>query len=215
MKFSTLLEKQSFLVEIGQYDLVFKIKEDFEPTPEMISEFIKRRTSLITPLRDFRKSQTQKSNWVKNKASYMSGIKKFHKSTAGKRMHRNLGRFLATRLTKPKLINQPKESLDTSFSLMEISEILKTISSYKTHLYIELDYFRPAVEQLVLEEMIFDFVPMLSSINEKILSYKELSDDDYKFLTELCPRDDIEISIKELVPGITEEAILELLPIGE
>ncbi len=199
MKFSTLLEKQSFLVEIGEYDLVFKIKEDFEPSNEMIAEFIKRRTSLITPLRDFRKSQTQKSNWVKNKASYMSGIKKFHKSTAGKRMHRNLGRFLATRITRPKEV---KENLDISFSLMDISEILKTISSYKTHLYIELDYYRPAVEQLVLEEMIFDFVPILSAINEKILSCKELSDEDYSFLTDLCPPDDLKASIEEATKEI-------------
>jgi len=199
LKFSTLLEKQSFLVEIGEYDLVFKIKEDFEPSNEMIAEFIKRRTSLITPLRDFRKSQTQKSNWVKNKASYMSGIKKFHKSTAGKRMHRNLGRFLATRITRPKEV---KENLDISFSLMDISEILKTISSYKTHLYIELDYYRPAVEQLVLEEMIFDFVPILSAINEKILSCKELSDEDYSFLTDLCPPDDLKASIEEATKEI-------------
>jgi hypothetical protein len=199
MKFSSLLEKQLFLVEINRFDLLSIINEDYVPEQELIDEFIKRRSGIISPIRDFRKSQAQKKNWREKRPEYMKAIKKFHKSTEGKKMHRNLGRFLATRLTRDKDVNEKIQ--DLSIQLLNISEILKTISSYKTHLYIELEYYKSPMEQLILEELIFETTDILSNINETLLNFKELNDTQLDFLIFIVPK---EILIRQLKESNSE-----------
>ena len=62
-------------------------------------EFIKKRRGLVSRLKDMQKSGKTKAQWRTGRWKIMRGIKRFHRSTEGKRFHRQLGRFLATRDT--------------------------------------------------------------------------------------------------------------------
>lgn len=72
-----------------------KLFEDEQPGES--SSFVKHRKMIVPMLKDFRKSQQTKHNWRTNKNSMLKGIKKWHSDPEGKKFHRQLGRFLATR----------------------------------------------------------------------------------------------------------------------
>jgi len=177
MKFLNDVDAQMFLVEIGQIKNLSGITKAFVPTEEMIESFISKRTGLVTKLKDHRKSQDAKAQWRKNKHSMMKGIKTFHKSTEGKRFHRNLGTFLATRFSGSKKDNK----------VSEMCEFLKSLSSAKTHMLIELTYYHSIEEQVELESLVFDYAqPLFRSIEEKVIYGSELDGDEEEFLKDVC-----------------------------
>jgi hypothetical protein len=108
----------------------------------------------------------------------MKGIKRFHKSTKGKRFHRNLGRYLATKMGKliPDRLSKDKE---------EKMEALKALSSIITHLYIEEEYFHPLSEAISFNELFNIAIPYLRHIECCILENIELDDTDVDFLKTL------------------------------
>ncbi len=150
LKFKTIEDLQMFLIDIGKLDQVFKVDEKYTPEETDIDEWIKFRGSIIGKLKDFRKSQDQKSNWRKYRSNYMRGIRDFHKSTAGKKMHRNLARFLTTR------INNESLGLD----IYALRETLQSFSSFPTHLFIEMGYYKTVEDQLFYEEFIDEAIPV-------------------------------------------------------
>lgn len=172
MKFLDITDIHFFLIEIGQTDLIPSVTEGFSPSEEQIKLFIKKRDKINKALVDKEKSNNTKSLWRSNRAKMMKGIKRFHKSTKGKRFHRAMSRFM---------INNPQENL----TIFQKAEISKAISSVKTHLYIELEYYQPIFERIETEQLVVSTVPVLNRIESKIFDDKNLSDNDIEMLYSL------------------------------
>lgn len=146
MKFKTELDQNKFNLELQSSGL------------SDVSEFIKSRKTSIKHHVDFRKSQNSKAAWRRNRYKMMKGIKSWHSSTKGKKFHRQLGRFLATRLVE-------------GFELqIDRYELLKAITSVRTHLYIEGEYFRPLDEDVEFELLLEYSLPILKVIEDKIFN---------------------------------------------
>jgi hypothetical protein len=172
LKFRDKIHRSLFLADTGRLDLMDESLE----IPEEVSEaFIKRRKKLVFGLKDFRRSQDAKASWRKNRYKILKGIKSWHKSTAGKRFHRNLGRFLSTRIFRPK-----NESFDKY-------ETLKAVSSLRTHLYIEGEYYSSLDEQVDYERFVEYAQPLLIDTEVKLLEdrVEEITEDEIELLFRL------------------------------
>lgn len=181
MIFKTREDAQHFLIEIGQTHRVGTLKDkDYKPTPEEMTSFIKSRGSIVPKLKSFRKSQDGKENWRKNRYSMMAGIKKWHGSTEGKRFHRALGRYNATHDYK----REPKESF-TESHFHEFVETLKALSSLRTHLFIELDYYHPLNEQVDLEILVEESHPVIQRLEERLFTCRPVAEDDLDLMIRL------------------------------
>lgn len=180
-KFRQDEDAQAFLVEIGIFENISEIKKEYEPTEEQVEKFIKSRSGYSGGSKDQDKSNTQKKNWRKNKGKIKRGIKAFHKSVEGKKFHRNMGRFLATRITRDKLSDR-----NESFSILESIEYIKAMNSAKQQLFIELDYFHALTEQAQLETLVMDYaIPMFRNIEQKMIFNEEIDADEFDFLVEM------------------------------
>lgn len=203
-KFREDVDAQAFLVELGIFENITEVTKEFTPSEQQVEDFIKSRAGYTGP-KDKDKSNAQKKNWRKNKVKIKRGIKAFHKSVEGKKFHRNLGRFLATRITRDKLSDRH----DESFSILENLEYIKALNSAKQHLYIELDYFHTMIEQVQLESLVMEYaVPLFRSIEEKMVFNEELTDDEIDFLVEMVDENTLLLeladSIKIPLDKITE-----------
>lgn len=194
MKFANVLAVQAFLAEVGAFDKILNedLSKDYVPTNEESDTFIKRRTEYQGRMKNYRKSSKQKSNWRENRTKMMKGIKAFHRSVEGKRFHRKLGRFLSSRITRK------TESLDYT-TLMESADFLIGLNSVKQHLFVELDYFHTADEQIELEEMVIDYaIPVLRSVEQKIVENLELNEDEVTFMMDLVSGDEFLTGLSEV-----------------
>jgi len=167
-----------FLAEVNRLDL----KDSDNIPEELVIEFIKRRRPLVKRLKDKKKSKIQKQNWRKYRWKYLNAIRKWHRSIQGKRFHRNLGKFLALRFQRED--NQIPDMVYLS-NPAERFELLKLLSSLKTHLYIEGVYYKPILEQVEYELLIEEVLPLIEDIEKKILIENILSKEDYNFLIDL------------------------------
>jgi len=198
MKFHDTISLQMFLVECGRFDLLSKVSEDFTPDDDLIEVLVKSRNKLIPKKPDFAKSQEMKSKWNTIKGKLMKGIQTFHSSTAGKRFHRALNRFLATRMGRIKRDdvdtkghrnhNDPEEEgglrnkdrKEESYN--EKVEFLKAVSSYITHLHIENEYFHPLSEEVSFTEFFNVAIPLLRHIELKVLNEEALDSIEMDFI---------------------------------
>ena len=156
MKFLSEEDKILFLMEVGDSSMIEASKETtWQPPEGLVHHFIKRRATLRKTYKDFHKSQAAKAGWRENKWKYLRGIARFHKSAAGKRFHRALGRFIATRIMKREEFVDP--------------EYLVAASSLKTHLYLELLNYLPLHTELELVEIIDDANPVIESFEKSLL----------------------------------------------
>ena len=97
----------------------------------------------------------------------MTGVKKWHRSVEGKRFHRSLGRFLATRIPREGTLGLKYRSAFES--LTNQSDALKAISSVRTHLYIDLDYYNTSIQEDVdILEFINYSIPLLNEVEAKV-----------------------------------------------
>lgn len=167
-----------FLAEAGDLDRIPLVDMSYVPANSLVESFLKSREKLIPKRPDLGKSKEMKSRWSQIKDKLMKGIKRFHKSTKGKRFHRNLGRYLATKMGKliPDRLSKDKE---------EKMEALKALSSIITHLYIEEEYFHPLSEAISFNELFNIAIPYLRHIECCILENIELDDTDVDFLKTL------------------------------
>jgi len=153
MKFKSALDEQVFRSEWLKSSL-------------SLDEFLVKRQELELGLADWERSQRQKVNWQRYRWKYLKGIRDFHSSTAGKRFHRSLGRFLATRepesLLKVYQREKRKERELRGLDLRKVKENLEFligVLSAGVHALIEERYYRTSVEEAVeykffLEEML-------------------------------------------------------------
>lgn len=173
MKFQTIEDKKLFLIEIGKVSLLETIDDTWEPTEELMEMYVQKRKELVPKLRDFRRSQAAKGSWRSNRYKFMKGIRRFHSSTKGKRMHRALGDFLATR----------ESFIDATPFHPGIFEALKAISSLKTHAFIELEYYQPVDEYIEFTEMVEQLIPLVARVDESFIKGQaSLQKDDLEFL---------------------------------
>jgi hypothetical protein len=153
MKFKTLLDEQVFRSEWLRSGL-------------SLDEFLVKRRELELGLVDWERSQRQKQNWRKYRWKYLRGIRNFHNSTVGKRFHRNLARFLATRETETLLRayqrEKEKERELRALNLRKVQENLEfliAVLSAGVHALIEERYYWGSVDEAVdyklfLEELL-------------------------------------------------------------
>ena len=196
MKLRNPEDRKDFLVDVGRIDLLESLDTEENIPQELFELFLKRRRGLVRGLVDFRRKQITKQEWRTGRWKFLRGIRKFHSSVRGKRLHRALGRFLATRIFRPKLkpLHQRYESLDAVQF-----EALKALSSYRTHLYIEGDYWQPLEEEADLFSLLEYAIPLLNEIEVKLYndSDAELSEDEMELLLRL-------VDDKELCKSISE-----------
>jgi hypothetical protein len=121
-----------------------------------LNEFLVKRQELELGLVDWERSQRQKVNWQRHRWKYLKGIRAFHSSTEGKRFHRNLGRFLATRepesLLKAYQREKEKERDLRGLDLRKVQENLEfliAVLSVGVHALIEERYYRASVDEAV------------------------------------------------------------------
>lgn len=183
MKFLSEQDTHLFLLEIGRIDLLKQDMKKFVPSDESMGLFIKKRKSLIPKLKDFRKRQMTKEQWRKKRYEMMRGIKIFHRSTEGKRFHRNLGNFLATRdFSNGTFIRKRNESV----YFEDVSEILKTITSAKTHAFIELEFFHQLNDEVDYQIFMDEVLVVLTRVESGLTSMNgEINKDDLDFLANL------------------------------
>jgi hypothetical protein len=194
MKFSSTLDVQTFLIEIKCFDKLSTVDESYKPTDEELSSFIKNRSPLVGKLKNYRKSANSKANWRENRTKMMKGIKAFHRSTDGKRFHKRLGRFLATRLFRSKETNESAYE-----GLLTKQGYLKGLASAKQHLLVELEYFHQIQEQVELEEFLVDYAfPYFHRIEEKIISGNDLSEDEESFLFDISDTNAVMQKVSEI-----------------
>ena len=194
MKFLTKLDAKLFLSEIQSFDKLNVADENYNPTSEEIGLFLKARTPLIKKIKNHRKSSAQKANWRNNRQSMMKGIKAFHKSTDGKRFHKRLGKFLATRIFRK------AEDADGFKLLIAKQGVLKGINAARQHLLVELEYFHPMQEQIEIEEFLVDYAfPYFRAIESKIITSEELELDEIAFLFDITDKGVIIQKLSEMV----------------
>jgi hypothetical protein len=180
MKFLSVADKSSFLVEIGRLDLLGNINEEYVPDEELLELFFSKENSLFTSLKNHKKSKSMESVWRHHRYKYMRGIKAFHKSTEGKRFHRELGRFIATHNFEKGFLSSIKnESYHTIYAY------LKPFSSIKTQFIISQEYYRPIVESVDLHLTFIDAIVLEKRMSDHFLLGKKLDNDDYDFVLRL------------------------------
>lgn len=204
MKLQNQEERESFLIDAGRVDLL----ESDEDIPEEIFElFIKRRRPLVRSLVNFRRKQIQAHQWRKQRWKYLRGIRKWHRSVKAKRFHRAMGRYLATRIFRPKMstLANRYESLDP---LQD--QALKAISSMRTHLYIDLGYYQSLEEEADLFCLLEYAIPILNDIEVKLFqdSETELTPDELELLLRLVDDNELCKSIAEVLT-VDPEPVLE------
>ena len=162
MKFATDQDAKMFLLEIEKFDDLDSATKNLKPDDEMIELFISKRKTLIPGLKDFRRRQNTRQQWRHERYKMLRGIKRFHKSTSGKKFHRALGRYLATR-------EGLQEESSKVFYLTEIADILKALSSLKTHAFIELEFYHPLSEELEYRLLFEELIPIIDATEKKLL----------------------------------------------
>jgi len=181
MKFKTTLDAQTFLTEIGDIERAMTSDSTYTPTNEEVKTFIKKRANVIKKLKNYSKSRDGKLLWRRNRHKMLKAVRGFHKSVAGKRFHKKLGRFLATRITR-------NEDSD----LKNKHEALIGLNSLKQHLMVELDYFHQSIEQAELENLVFEnAIPMLQNIENKLIVGEAVDDDELCFLFDMISENEI------------------------
>jgi len=167
MKFKSVVDEQVFRSEWLKSGL-------------SLDEFLVKRGELELGLVDWERSQRQKQNWKKYRWKYLKGIRNFHSSTVGKKFHRNLGRFLATRETETllKAYQREKEAERELRGLnlrkvQENLEFLIAVLSAGVHALIEERYYRASVDEAVdyklfLEELLGKMKEVLDWLFEEV-----------------------------------------------
>ena len=122
-------------------------------------------------------------------------------------MHRSIGRFLST-----KIMRSSQKNHDESLDVLQM-DALKALSSYKTHAYIENDYYSPLSESEEYFSFLEYMIPLLNNIEWKIYqdAETELNEDEYELLLRLIDEKEFCKSFSETLDNsISPEKVYEL-----
>jgi len=183
---SQVLDRSRFLVDLNRVDLL----ETKDVPKELHELFLKKRRPLVNQVKDFRRSQRSKAAWRRNRYSMLKGIRTWSKSLRAKKFHRQLGRFLATRITKN------DEAL-----LLEIPDTLKALSSLRTHIYIESAYYRSLEDDVDHFELLEYTIPLLNSLELKLLNEEcdQISYDELEIAFRLVDTSEVQSALSSLI----------------
>lgn len=203
MKFKNIDDKKMFLLEMSKIDMISQVCEEWEPTTELIELFIGKRGELTKSIKDFRRSQATKSQWRQHRHKIMRGIKNFHRSTKGKQFHRSLGRFIATRFTGQSIFQKdpPERESDEALSVFDSLDTLKAISSLRTHIYIESEYFMPFSEYVEFLELSDELLESSFMVEKKLLRYDLVVDEK-----------ELDILARVITPAVMIDCLLQRTP---
>lgn len=203
MKLRHPTDRKAFLMEVGRPDL-FEVREEvFDKEKDALFEaFFHRRQNLVRRLANFRRRQSTKSSWNRHRWSFLRGHKRFQRSTQSKRFHRNLGRYLSTHLFRRKageLRNEIRKQR-LSHTSESLGTILPSISSLRTHLFLECEYYMPLEEEVELYILLEYAIPLLNSIELKLFSNPQspLSEEENELLLRL-------VDVREFHKALAEE----------
>lgn len=132
-----------------------------------IAESYEIREPIVEKLKSFGKSQRTKEAWKRNKWGYLKGIKKWHRSVKGKEFHRKLARHLAV-----SLIPKGKNNIRNKKRIRvreNLDEILKSISSIRTHMYVDLAYYKSILEEIDYSDILEEVISSLNDIELKLI----------------------------------------------
>lgn len=185
MRFRTDDCAKHFVTEVGRFDLIECVDKDWEPNEDMQEDLIKKRRPVFNTLKSHFRSSASKSSWRANRTNIMRGIKAFHRSTAGKRFHKDMGRFLVRKIFSPLTQYRNQKAKMVSLSITEKADVLKAISSMKTHIIIESGFYQGIYEQYGLDWMVKEGSSLLNSIEEDILQDNPITDDLFELLVDM------------------------------
>lgn len=131
IKFHTELDKKLFLLEVGKSVDDVVCEDDHRI-------FISRRQKMGSMFKSFAKSKATEREWSRHRFKMVKAVRDYHKSAEGKKFHRQLGRWLATRNI------MPKQGLFIKREAIELAELLKD----------ELTFYLSFDNQVLLEELI-------------------------------------------------------------
>lgn len=213
MKFREDQDKIIFLVECDQPVPSSLDLTSWEPTEEMKSLFIKKRAEIIPRMKSFRRSQATKAQWRRDRYKLMQGIGDFHRSTAGKRFHRSMGRFLALRdFGDMSLFRRDTRDDDEALMLKPVhlssedrGSFLKALSSIRTHLFIESEYYMPLSQQVAFDFLLEEVVDAFSRLERSIIYFEEMNSDDIDLLVRMVNQEDLIASLVAESSRVKEE----------
>jgi hypothetical protein len=199
LKFLDGYEFKLCLIESG---LVKDIHEDMETynLPEQILEglFIKRQKH-VNGLRDHRKASDTESQWRGMKYKMVSAIRRFHKSTEGRRLHRKMSRFLATR--EPLASMRLSDIKERNDLISEIDNLVGGLNEFYYNYYHHSDDLN---DLFTLREDVLD---KSTDIINKLIFNNPLDESDVDFFKTLTNTESIIDHLKEFYPesNIQEE----------
>lgn len=179
--------------------------------PKELSEsFFLKRQPLVVSIKSFRRHQAGKRVWNIARWKLLRGIRAYHKSVEGKKFHRALGRFLATRLFFP-------HQLSGERGLFQSNEALKAITSTRTFYYIAREYYRPLDEEVDLELFGDYALPLLWETESKLITSPlvDLSADIMELLLRLVERGELIRCFKEVKPELIQTHLETLASLAE
>ncbi|NUZ11957.1 hypothetical protein HUZ36_14305 [Pseudoalteromonas sp. McH1-7] len=166
MRFAKPAERVLLLCEVGQLDLIDEDGRAPEQIPEdVLDAFIERRNRLVYGASDFARSECIAHGSVVNNAMLMRVASRFHGRTAGKRMHKILGRHLAVRIC-----GQDEKSL-----LIVRERLLNAVSSLRSLLYTGNEEYQTLSHHIEWQQVTDIAIPMLLNIEQKWLQIDSLS----------------------------------------
>lgn len=180
--------------KIQEYDLEILQTEasTYDPALDLtqeshVHEFVIHRDRDVDQVKDRKKSQNQKHNYRRNKAKYKRGIRRFHRSAKGKRFHRALGNFVATRSQTDDRAPKTgrKKTVEESFG-----DILTDIYSLKSHLNICNRYVVPTVLEQAEWDILFEYAnKRLTCVVQCLEEFRIIEEDDlYLIMSLLNPK---------------------------
>ena len=168
--------------------------------PTDLREFILRRQPRVQRIKDRQKSRQQKQSFRQNRAKYMRGIRRFHRNSKGKRFHRDLATFVATKAgledTQPKPLSGIKELHERASQKGAIIEFL----SLKSHLNICNRYVVPGEAAQANWDLLCEYA------NKRLTDMIQCLEETEEKIHE----DDIYMVLSLLNPGTLREVLNEL-----
>lgn len=156
-------------------------------------DYYEKRDSFASKIKNYDKAKATKNAWRKNKWKYKKGIKKFHRSIKGKKMHRRLARHMLTRIKRDK--HKIKEEALIVEGIGSNVDLLIALSSLKTHLLLEYEYYMTSEEYLEYDQLTRFLFEFIQFVENEVIETGLLLKEDYDILFRLI---DPEVLFEEM-----------------
>ena len=101
-----------------------------------------------------------------------------------------------------------RHDVQEELNIFDLAEVLKAVTSVKTHLFIELERYFPLQEEVEYAEMLDVVLPALDCIEKKLWLSEKLNNQDLEVLFRLTDK-------KELIKALSESSQIDYKIIEE